>query len=628
MNIDIKIEIPEIWGPKRFEKTNWSPINILVGPNGTGKSLFVQRLFNQLKNQGYKVKFLNSERLSGFEMMNYSRFSSSNLHQGLNLRNSIDIKNAGEQFGLSTNAYLVLRERLDIRIKIEAFLSDIFKKEIHLVEEGGFLVPKMQDRGGKEEYNVKEQECHGLKEMITILTFLYNDDYDVIIIDEPELHLHPQFQSFLMTELKKIAGDLEENSEEKRKLVFLTTHSPYFIDIRDLDDLKKIIIFHPLRKCILPTFIEDFDDFDDYEKKKMRRFFARFNTYHKQLFFTDHPLFVEGYTDKQIISTLLEKLGDDITAIGSCIIEVGGKDELAIFFKLCKKFKIGARFIADLDALFEGKLSQLIPNEVLFTDFLSKNGINATELIGGLWRKLDDIRDDLIQITPSDEDLLNIINRLKNYDKNDKKELQRQRYSLLLGLDKFKDKIIKSLSHKKIEIETVLGKLELLILGFKEAEIFILRKGPIENYYVKSSINYLERNGNKDIYFEVEYEYLLDCFNKSELEVKYKDLIDILRNALPFIEIDSKSYLRFRILEWLQALQRLVDKGDIKSKSELEHHNSLKYSSYNQLFEVLDFNFKSDGKFDCKIKLKQIVVSDDIDELEFDYTTVPSTFWN
>jgi len=624
MDIDITIEIPEIWGLKKFKKTKWAPINFLVGPNGTGKSLFAQHLNNQLKSYDYKVKFLNSERLSGFEMQNYSRFSNSSFIQGLNLRDSINIKRGGELFGLSTAAYLIIKEKLDVKIKIEALLSDIFDKDIHLVEEGGFLVPKMQDRFGKEEYNLKERECHGLKELITILTFLYDASYDSIIIDEPEMHLHPQFQSFLMTEFKKFAGDPRENPN--KKLIFIITHSPYFIDIKDLDDLKNLIIFHSINRDILPTYIEDFDGFWVREKKRMRRFFARFNTHHKQLFFANHPLFVEGYTDKQIMSTLLEKLEENIAASGSCIIEVGGKDQLAIFFKLCKKFKIDARFIGDLDVLFEGKLLPLISNEEPFLDFLSRNGTNVKELIGGLMKTLDDIKDEFVKITTSDVDLLNIIDLLNMY--NEPKHLQKQRYTLLLGLNKHKESIKTSLPTKEMEIETALGKFEKLILGFKETNISILRKGSIENYYVNNPKNYLKRNGNKDKYFEGEYKYLLNCYNKKELENNYKDLIDILKDTLPLIEINIKKHLRGTILEWFQKLQRLVNKGEIKTESELKIHNILKYSVYNQLFDLIAFNYHDDGKFDCKIKVKQKIISADNDEPEFSDTTVPNTFWN
>ena len=48
---------------------------------------------------------------------------------------------------------------------------------------------------------------NGLKEIITILTILYSENNHCLIIDEPELHLHPQFQSFLIQEFKKLAGN-------------------------------------------------------------------------------------------------------------------------------------------------------------------------------------------------------------------------------------------------------------------------------------------------------------------------------------------------------------------------------------------------------------------------------------
>ena len=247
-------------------------------------------------------------------------------------------------------------------------------------------------------------------------------------------------------------------------------------------------------------------------------------------------------------------------------------------------------------------------------------------MIGGLWKTLDDIKDEFVKITTSDVDLLNIIDLLNTY--NEPKHLQKQRYTLLLGLNKHKDKIKNSLPTKEMEIETVLGKFEKLISGFKETNISILRKGSIENYYVNNPKNYLKRNGNKDKYFEVEYEYLLNCYNKNELENKYKDLIDILKDTLPLIEINIKKHLRGTILEWFQKLQRLVNKGEIKTESELKIHSSLKYSAYNQLFDLIVFNCHGDGKFDCKIKVKQKIISDDNDEPEFNDMTVPNTFWN
>ena len=143
--IEIAIQLPELWGDSTFVKNEWGNINLLVGANGTGKTLFAEQLKRQLDIKGYTSRLLNAERLSGFEMGNYSLFSSSQLSDGLNITHFNEYKRRGEIFGLSTSAFVILRERLDIKIQIEAVLSDIYNKTIRLVEEGGFLKPKMQD---------------------------------------------------------------------------------------------------------------------------------------------------------------------------------------------------------------------------------------------------------------------------------------------------------------------------------------------------------------------------------------------------------------------------------------------------------------------------------------------------
>lgn len=66
MNIPIKIELPQVWSGT-FEKDEWNPINFIVGPNGTGKSLLSDKLYHNLNSKGYNVRLLSAERLSGFE---------------------------------------------------------------------------------------------------------------------------------------------------------------------------------------------------------------------------------------------------------------------------------------------------------------------------------------------------------------------------------------------------------------------------------------------------------------------------------------------------------------------------------------------------------------------------------
>lgn len=170
----VDITIPVIWGNEHFIKNEWGYINYLVGPNGTGKSLLAEQIKAKFSGDGFLPRYLNAERLIGLEKQEEGRYGGGKLQRGFDITYFEDYKHRAENNGLSSSAIIILKQRLDIRIKIEALLSDIFGKTIRLIEEGGFLKPKMQNINAGEEYNLSESECHGLKELITLLTFFVN----------------------------------------------------------------------------------------------------------------------------------------------------------------------------------------------------------------------------------------------------------------------------------------------------------------------------------------------------------------------------------------------------------------------------------------------------------------------
>ena len=256
---NIDITIPLLWGDEHFVKNQWGSINFLVGPNGTGKSLLAEQIKIKFNAGGFLTRYLNAERLVGLEKQVEGRFGGGTLQRGFDITHFEDYKTRAENTGLSSSAIIILKQRLDIRIKIEALLSDMFGKTIRLVEEGGFLKPKMQNIDAGEEYNLSESECHGLKELITLLTFLYDPSKNCIIFDEPELHLHPQFQSFFLQEIRKVAGNPLEDAS--KKMFFIITHSPYFIDLKSLDDLSSILVCHFDK---VPTYVGELEEEDQY----------------------------------------------------------------------------------------------------------------------------------------------------------------------------------------------------------------------------------------------------------------------------------------------------------------------------------------------------------------------------
>jgi hypothetical protein len=620
INIPIKIQLTDLWGAKQFSKSDWGEINLIVGPNGTGKSLFSDQLKAQLNQKGFKARLLSAERLTGLEKQNYDNYGYSSLNSGLNISEFSALKSNGENYGLSSSAFIVLKERLDVRVKIEALLSDIFNKTIRLVEEGGFLKPKIQNHIGGEEYGLKERECHGLKELMTLLTFLYDESKNCLILDEPELHLHPQFQSFLLSEIRKFAGDPSLNSS--KKLFFIITHSPYFLDLRSMDDLKSVLVCHYNEP---PDFIDALNPQDEYILKK---FLPRFNTHHKQFFFSPNPVFVEGYTDQQIITLLFDKLDYNISASGSSIIDVGGKDELAVFFSLCKKLNIKARIIADLDAFFKGKLREVAQDDHNCNKFIQDNGLGTdlSTLIGELDRKLKEVADDLVTKTPTDVDLIHLLEFLKPIISVEGKR-NTVIVSQLIALQKFKEKIYSAVSaQQQASINYILSKFSLLLKAFEAANIFIFPKGEIEHYYTQSSIDYLAfTDKEKNTSFHLERDYILSETDSTQLESTYADLIPILKSSVPQIKVDLSKHLKFQIVEWIQTVQRAISKGDIADMAGLKTHAKIDYKLFNQIVEVKDLQIQSDKRFICKIKISKSLTSLD-KEIDFNETTIPHDF--
>jgi len=605
-----------LWGQENFIKSEWGYINYIVGANGTGKSLLAEQIKNNFNNGGFMPRYLNAERLTGFEKNSVGHYGGGNLAQGFNISQFQNLKNTAESSGLSSSAIIILKERLDIRIKIEALLSDMFGKTIRLAEEGGFLKPVMQRISGGGEYNLSQSECHGLKELITLLTFLYDTSKNCIIFDEPELHLHPQFQSFFLSEIRKVAGNpLEDPS---KKLFFIITHSPYFLEIKTLDELKNILVCH-LDKA--PTYVSTLDENDSYV---LKRFLPRFNTHHKQFFFSPNPVFVEGYTDQQIISILFEKLGISVGASGSCIIDVGGKDELGVFYKLCKSLKINCRIIADLDALFRGKLREVVSEDERSNQYVQEKGIGAdlSKGIGELETHLSSIATSLISSDSKDADIVHLKDILSAF-KSD--EEHRKRVSMLLGIKKFEIKIRPLLSGVTLaNFNLALGRINQIFYAFKTCNTYILPKGEIEHYYTQSNVDYLDIS-NKDNFFHAERDYLLQIESAADINAQYIELLVQIKSAVPVVEIEIKKHLKFEIFEWVHRVQTGIAKKEVNNAEDLKINNKVNYVLYSQILDLEELVISDDRTFKCRIKVKSLL-DDTQPTIEFDQATNAHSF--
>lgn len=556
-NVDVKI--PFLWGHQAFKKNEWNSINLLVGPNGSGKTILSEHIFNLLKEQGFEPEFLRAERL----------MTSSDSENNI------------------TEVFSILHDFPEVKAKVEHILSAMFRKTISLEEKNGKIIPMVTDIARKAEYGFKDGECHGLKEITRLLTALYDCRCKSLILDEPELHLHPQFQAFFMGEIRKLAGD--PRVDPCKKMFFLITHSPYFIELRSPDDFRGIVLCHTIG---VPTHADKLGA-DDLQL--MKRFLPRFNTHHKQFFFSDNPVFVEGYTDQQILALLLDWLPVNLEHPGSGIIDVGGKDELGVFYRICGMLGTEARIIADLDALFRGKLKEVLckdrrPNiwlkknipfflknstekilkkgkleieKLKEKDIDSKNNCKVCETFNSYatiksqkLAKLQEITlEDLIarldsvlvsygealkEITPSDKTTPEI-NELTEkvrffYNSRDKVEdLDTFKTVVLQGLENLQNELTSVLPHRLSQkLPGVLVLKNTILRAAEEARIYILPRGCIEHYYTQNKVGYMPLTG-KDKLFHQERDYILNSILQDNPEVAlevYAPLVEILEKAI------------------------------------------------------------------------------------------------
>lgn len=204
-----------------------------------------------------------------------------------------------------------------------------------------------------------------LFEIETKIIELYSDpaDINILYIEEPEAHTHPQLQYIFIRNIKEHIRKHRElflNEKNKSIQVILTSHSSHIVSECNFDD----IIYLKREKDFV--IAKDFNSLkNEYEGSLDGfKFVKQYLTLNRsELFFADKAICIEGDTERILMPMMMKKIDLEaqeeketpLLSQNISIIEIGGAYS-HIFMPLFKFLGIKLLIITDIDAVEEKKI--------------------------------------------------------------------------------------------------------------------------------------------------------------------------------------------------------------------------------------------------------------------------------
>lgn len=243
-----------------------------------------------------------------------------------------------------------------------------------------------------------------------------SSDINLLFIEEPEAHTHPQMQYIFINNIKELLSESKKENAINLQTI-ITTHSSHIVAQSDFNDIKYLN-----KSNIGGTWCKNLKDLEKLYKSDERsyKFLKQYLTLNSsEVFFADKIIFIEGDSERILLPVMMKKIDEDkatdekLLSQNISIIEIGRHSKL--FEKFLDFLQIKTLIITDIDSTRKNENNRYESCPVDDVNAIRTSN-DSIKYFFDKYIKNDDCLDELKSITSNDR----VIKKVENNWEKDK----------------------------------------------------------------------------------------------------------------------------------------------------------------------------------------------------------------
>lgn len=191
-------------------------------------------------------------------------------------------------------------------------------------------------------------------------------DINLLFIEEPEAHTHPQMQYIFIKNIKTLleSGIVREDGNNRKLQYIISTHSSHIVSESDFDDIKYLQKSNNKNSVISKNLKDLEKEYEENGEQERYRFLKQYLTLNRaELFFADKAILFEGDTERILLPAMMKKIDNEsevddekLLSQNISIIEVGAHSQ--IFEKFIDFIGVKTLIITDIDSYYEHEANE------------------------------------------------------------------------------------------------------------------------------------------------------------------------------------------------------------------------------------------------------------------------------